>query len=142
MTGASHPGGKNSFLTADPGHQWCLQAEKEASICCKSSMQELSRNGSDKPWQWTLLWGSGSICPGGGGKNPSWSWTHGHQWCFGAARASSSHGPKRAQRSPGKGLNSVLQRKVKNPQESVPACPEGKNSFLTPELVISFPLSM
>lgn len=43
---------------------------------------------------------------------------------------------------PGRGLHSVLQRKAKNPRDLCQSALGVKNSFLTPELVITCTLSM
>jgi len=56
----------------------------------------------------------------------------GHKRCLGGARATGTNWAKMAQRSPGKGLHSVLQRTSSNPRGHPWAHPESPESFLPP----------
>jgi len=54
----------------------------------------------------------------------------GHEWCLGGARAAAKEQGEKAERSSGKGLRRVLQRKAKNPWRALLDHGGGKKAFL------------
>ena len=130
-----NPQGKKVLLNARPRAQ-------VASSCCNSGKQLISQKSPEKPRQGAVLSAAkeGKILLGPGpvalgAKNSLLTLDQGTSGIFTlkkkhliAARAAGRNFSKMAQRSPGKGLYSMLQKKAKNPLGTSANMPRGRKN--------------